>query len=60
MNYIPDYATEYLFLLLDMWPIFIILFAGMSLIFYGVLMRKTAIACLIACVIVSIVGWSYG
>lgn len=39
---------SYLFLFLTMWPVFITLCLGMSIAFYGVLMKKTALGWLLA------------
>ncbi|HIE4594622.1 hypothetical protein RAH10_08655 [Klebsiella pneumoniae] len=50
----------YFFLLLSMWPVLMVLFLGLSPAFYGVLMPKTAIACLVIAAAVGIVGWFYG
>ena len=50
----------YFFLLLSMWPVLMVLFLGLSSAFYGVLMPKTAIACLVSAAAVGIVGWFYG
>ncbi|HGS7148515.1 TPA: hypothetical protein ACMEXM_000886 [Klebsiella variicola subsp. variicola] len=49
-----------LFLLFSMWPVFMVLFVGLSLAFYGVLMRKTAIFCFLTGIIVGLAGWFYG
>ncbi|XFX82724.1 hypothetical protein AAH414_14305 [Klebsiella pneumoniae] len=51
---------SYLFLFLTMWPVFITLCLGMSIAFYGVLMPKTAIACLVIAAAFGIGGWFYG
>ncbi|MEA4482111.1 hypothetical protein VBQ06_02695 [Klebsiella pneumoniae] len=50
----------YLFLLLTMWPVFITLCLGMSIAFYGVLMKKTALALLIAALFFGILGGLHG
>ncbi|HFO3014819.1 TPA: hypothetical protein ACPT44_002547 [Klebsiella pneumoniae] len=50
----------YFFLLLTMWPVLMVIFLGLSPAFYGVLMPKTAIACLVIAAAVGIVGWFYG
>nr|WP_228295860.1 hypothetical protein [Klebsiella michiganensis] len=47
-------------MLLSMWPVLMVLFLGLSPAFYGVLMPKTAIACLVIAAAVGIVGWFYG
>lgn len=47
---------SYLFLLLTMWPVFITLCLGMSIAFYGVLMKKTALAWLFAALFFGIFG----
>lgn len=51
---------SYLLLLFSMWPVFMVLLIGVSLAFYGVLMRKTAIFCFIAGIIIGLAGWLYG
>ncbi|VTO24586.1 Uncharacterised protein [Klebsiella variicola] len=48
---------SYLFLLFSMWPVFMVLFIGLSLAFYGVLMRKTAIFSFITGIIFGLAGW---
>ncbi len=50
----------YFFLLLSMWPVLMVLFLGLSPAFYGVLMPKTAIACLVIAAALGIGGWFYG
>lgn len=50
----------YLFLLFSMWPVLIVLFIALSLAFYGVLMKKTAIACLVTAIALAFGGWFYG
>lgn len=50
----------YFFLLLSMRPVLMVLFLGLSSAFYGVLMPKTAIACLVIAAAVGTVGWFYG
>ncbi|HIE2254352.1 hypothetical protein [Klebsiella pneumoniae] len=50
----------YFFLLLSMWPVLMVLFLGLSPAFYGVLMPKTAIACLVIAAAFGIGGWFYG
>ncbi|HBW8612021.1 TPA: hypothetical protein MFN03_002792 [Klebsiella pneumoniae] len=47
---------SYLFLFLTMWPVFITLCLGMSIAFYGVLMKKAALAWLIAALFFGIIG----
>lgn len=49
----------YLYVLLSMWPVLIILCIGMSLAFYGVLMRKTAITLIILAIVIGTLGWMY-
>lgn len=49
----------YLYILLSMWPVLIILCIGMSLAFYGVLMRKTAITLIILAIVIGTLGWMY-
>ncbi|WP_433654697.1 hypothetical protein [Klebsiella variicola] len=50
----------YFFLLLSMWPVLMVLFIALSTAFYGVLMRKTAITCLVIAAAFGIGGWFYG
>ena len=50
----------YLFLLLTMWPVFITLCLAMSIAFYGVLMKKAALAWLIAALFFGILGGLHG
>ncbi|ENY3722339.1 hypothetical protein PXW82_00590 [Klebsiella pneumoniae] len=50
----------YLFLLLTMWPVFITLCLAMSIAFYGVLMKKTALAWLLAALFFGMFGGLYG
>ncbi|HGF0680700.1 TPA: hypothetical protein ACLKZ5_003876 [Klebsiella pneumoniae] len=52
--------VSYLFLLLTMWPVFITLCLGMSIAFYGVLMKKTALGWLFAALFFGIIGWLCG
>ncbi|HFT4351705.1 hypothetical protein FML03_19025 [Klebsiella variicola] len=47
---------SYLFLFLTMWPVFITLCLGMSIAFYGVLMKKTALGWLLAALFFGIFG----
>nr|WP_241721944.1 hypothetical protein [Raoultella sp. HC6] len=49
----------YLLLLLSMWPVLIVLCAGMSFAFFGVLMRKTAITFIVIAIVVGVSGWSF-
>lgn len=49
----------YLLLLLSMWPVLIVVCIGMALVFYGVFMRKTAIALIVLAIIISALGWMY-
>lgn len=49
----------YLLLLLSMYPVLVVLCLGMSLAFYGVLMRKTAITLIVAAIAIGVSGWSY-
>ncbi|OMP92539.1 hypothetical protein BZP36_16695 [Raoultella terrigena] len=49
----------YLLLLLSMWPVLIILCIGMSLAFYGVLMRKTSIIFIVLAMAIGVLGWFY-
>nr|WP_085550883.1 hypothetical protein [Klebsiella quasipneumoniae] len=51
---------SYLFLLLTMWPIFITLCLAMSIAFYGVLMKKTALAWLLVALSFGIFGGLHG
>ena len=55
-----SYIEGYFVLLFRMWPVLMVLFLGLSPAFYGVLMRKTAFACLVIAAAVGIVGWFYG
>ncbi|HBX6331265.1 hypothetical protein NL329_02455 [Klebsiella pneumoniae] len=50
----------YLFFLLTMWPVFITLCLAMSIAFYGVLMKKTALAWLLSALFFGIFGGLYG
>ncbi|WHL01715.1 hypothetical protein QJS48_14165 [Klebsiella quasipneumoniae] len=50
----------YLFLLLTMWPVFITLCLAMSIAFYGVSMKKTALAWLLAALFFGMFGGLYG
>ncbi|EFE7708764.1 hypothetical protein F6365_22815 [Escherichia coli] len=54
------HLISYLFLLCSMWPVFIVLFIGLSLALYGVLMHKTAIFCFLTGIIIGLAGWFYG
>lgn len=57
MDVMIDSAFEgYLFLLLDMWPVLIIAFVGLALSFYGVLMKKAAIFCVVIAIAFGILG----
>ncbi|EPE9061119.1 hypothetical protein ACSPJ8_004710 [Klebsiella aerogenes] len=49
----------YLLLLLNMWPVLIIVCIGMALAFYGVFMRKTAITLIVLAIIIGALGWMY-
>ena len=53
------HLISYLFLLFSMWPVFIVLFIGLSLALYGVLMHKTAIFCFLTGIIIGLAGWIY-
>ncbi|WP_341799966.1 hypothetical protein [Klebsiella michiganensis] len=60
MDVLIDSALEgYFFLLLDMWPVLIVAFAGLALSFYGVQMRRTAASFLLLAAIVGIAGSLY-
>ena len=48
----------FLLLLLSMWPILIVVFIGVALSFYTMLLRKTALACLLFAVAIGAAGWS--
>ncbi|HBT4807926.1 TPA: hypothetical protein MB359_002349 [Klebsiella variicola subsp. variicola] len=50
----------YFFFLLSMWPVLMVLFIGLSAVFYGVLRRKTAIFFLVIAAVFGIGGWFYG
>lgn len=55
-----DSAFEgYLILLLDMWPVLIVAFVGLALSFYGVLMRRTAVAFFLLAAIIGTAGALY-
>ncbi|MDI4467437.1 hypothetical protein E7X20_20300 [Klebsiella pneumoniae] len=54
-----DNLKGYLFLLFSMWPVFMVLFIGLSLALYGVLMHKTAIFCFLTGIIIGLAGWIY-
>lgn len=49
----------YLLLVLSMWPVLIVLCVVMSLAFYGVLMRKTAISLFVAAIAIGVLGLFY-
>lgn len=49
----------YLLLLLNMWPVLIVVCIGMALAFYSVFMRKTAITLIVLAIIISVLGWMY-
>ncbi|XLF47481.1 hypothetical protein ACJJVE_10860 [Klebsiella quasipneumoniae] len=55
-----NYIDGYFFLLFSMWPVLMVLFLGLSPAFYGVLMPKMAIACLVIAAAFGIGGWFYG
>lgn len=57
---INNVLFSYLFLFLTMWPIFITLCLAMSIAFYGVLMKKTALAWLLAALFFGIFGGLHG
>lgn len=59
-NNIYNNSESYAILLFSMWPVLIVLLVVISCAFYGVLMYKTAIACLVIAAVVGIVGWFYG
>ncbi|UNK75786.1 hypothetical protein [Raoultella planticola] len=48
---------SYLLLLLSMWQVLVILCIAMSLAFYGVLMRKTAIFLILFAIFIGVLGW---
>lgn len=56
---ISNDVESYLYVVLSMWPVLIILCIGMSLAFYGVLMRKTAVTLIILAIIIGTLGWIY-
>lgn len=60
MTSIHNNLEGYLLLLLSMWPVLVVLFLGLSLAFYGVLMRKVAIIFVILSVLIGLTGWLYG
>ncbi|HAT1562047.1 TPA: hypothetical protein I8X96_004005 [Raoultella ornithinolytica] len=49
----------YFFLLLDMWPVLIVAFAGLAISFYGVLMRRTAVTFILLAAIIGTAGSIY-
>lgn len=49
----------YLLLLLNMWPVLIVVCIGMALAFYGVFMRKTAITLIVVAIFIGVLGWMY-
>lgn len=60
MSVLIDTAIKgYIFLLLDMWPVLIIAFFGLSLSFYDVQMPKTAVAFILIGVTIVVFGWAY-
>lgn len=50
----------YFSFLLSMWPVLMVLFIGLSAVFYGVLRRKTAIIFMVIAAVFGIGGWFYG
>ncbi len=58
MTFSSGGINGYFFLLLSMWPVLMVLFLGLSPAFYGVLMPKTAIACLVIAAALALVGGS--
>ncbi|HDE1188049.1 TPA: hypothetical protein ACRR3R_004050 [Klebsiella quasipneumoniae] len=48
-----------LLLLLSMWPILLVVFVGVAISFYTMLLRKTALACLLFAVAIGAAGWSF-
>lgn len=57
MDVLIDSAFEgYIFLLLDMWPVLIVVFVAMSISFYCVLMRRTAASFLLLAAIIGTAG----
>ncbi|ARI08889.1 MULTISPECIES: hypothetical protein [Klebsiella] len=60
MDVLIDSALEgYFFLLLDMWPVLIVAFAGLAISFYGVLMRRTAVTFILLAAIIGTAGSIY-
>ena len=47
----------FLLLLLSMWPILLV-FIGVAISFYTMLLRKTALACLLFALAIGAAGWS--
>nr|WP_242479782.1 hypothetical protein [Klebsiella pneumoniae] len=45
-------------LLLSMWPILLVVFIGVAISFYTMLLRKTALACLLFTLAIGAAGWS--
>lgn len=48
----------FLLLLLSMWPILLVVFIGVAISFYTMLLRKTALACLLFALAIGAAGWS--
>lgn len=48
----------FLLLLLSMWPILLVVFVGVAISFYTMLLRKTALACLLFAVAIGAAGWA--
>ncbi len=47
----------FLLLLLSMWPILLVVFIGVAISFYTMLLRKTALACLLFALAIGAAGW---
>lgn len=57
MDVLIDSAFEgYFFLLLDMWPVLIVAFGGLSISFYCVSMRRTAASFLLLAAMIGTAG----
>ncbi len=48
----------FLLLLLSMWPILLVVFIGVAISFYTMLLRKTALAWLLFALAIGAAGWS--
>lgn len=55
---IHNHIEGFLLLLLSMWPILLVVFIGVAISFYTMLLRKTALACLLFALAIGAAGWS--